>query len=344
MPFCSRSFINFEIFSHLAILSLNRPKAYNALDFETIQTIHQLLKNWQEDPSIQLIILRSEMDKVFCAGGDIKAVYQNQNDTDYARIFFRLKYDLNAILYNYPKPIIALINGLTLGGGMGLSMHATYRVVNENALLGMPETTIGFFPDVGSGYFYNKLPAPLGLYLALTGTLVAPAEALMTGLASHYIPCRKWGDLITDLKECSDKITIENCLERYHEPKEISSSFPFLDVINECFDARSVEEIFECLKKHPSQFAKGCYETLLTKSPTSLKVTFRKFKQNKGWSLQDVLTQDFALSQNFMKHPDPIEGIRAQVIDKDKCPKWTPSSLKEVTEEMVDSFFYSPKA
>lgn len=333
------SFLNFEISHPLAILTLNRPKAYNALDLSMIQSIHMHLKKWQEDPSIQFIILRSALENVFCAGGDIKAVYQNQNDAHYVRTFFQLEYALNAIIYNYPKPIIALINGLTLGGGMGLSMHATYRVVNENASLGMPETTIGFFPDVGAGYFYNKLPEPLGLYLALTGTLVSPTQALGARLASHYVPSVKWEELVNDLKECSDKTSIERCLEKHHEPKDFSSDFPFVNVINECFNAGSVEEIFARLKKHPSQFAKDCYEKLLTKSPTSLKVTFKKFKQNKGWSLQEVLKQDFALSQNFIRHPDPIEGIRAQVIDKDKFPKWSPSSLREVSEEIVEELF-----
>jgi enoyl-CoA hydratase len=338
------SFISASTYKKSATLILNRPKAYNALDLEMIQSIQEHLKKWKEDPFIQLIILGSGMDKVFCAGGDIKAVYQNQNNPNYVRTFFQLEYDLNAAIYNYPKPIIALVNGLTLGGGMGLSMHATYRVVNENALLGMPETTIGFFPDVGSGYFYNKLPQPLGLYLALTGSLVSPTEALMTGLASHYIPCSGWETLITDLKECRNKNDIEACLGKYHEPQEPSSAFPFLGIIQSCFDVKSVEEIFKRLENHPSQFAKDCYEKLLTKSPISLKVTFKKFKQNKGWPLKDVLTQDFALSQNFMKHPDLIEGISAQVIDKDKYPKWGPSDLEGVTEEMVDSFFYSPKA
>ncbi|MBY0281518.1 MAG: enoyl-CoA hydratase/isomerase family protein [Alphaproteobacteria bacterium] len=327
-----------------ATLTLNRPKAYNALNLDMIQSIHMSLKKWRDDPTVGFVILQSHIDRVFCAGGDIKAVYQNQHNTDYVRTFFQLEYELNAIIYHYPKPIISLINGLTLGGGMGLSMYSTYRVVNENALLGMPETTIGFFPDVGAGYFYNKLAEPLGLYLALTGTLLSPKEALMTGLASLYVSSSKWGSLINDLKECDDKDTIEHFLERYHEPQDFSSNFPFLDVINECFTARSVEEIFDRLKKHPSKFAKDCHQTLLTKSPTSLKVTFKKFKQNKGWSLQDVLRQDFLLSQNFIKHPDPIEGIRAQVIDKDKSPKWNPSTLKDVSNEMVNSFFYSPKA
>jgi enoyl-CoA hydratase len=279
-------FISASTHKKSAILTLNKPKTYNALDLEMIQTIHMYLKKWQQNPSIQFIILQSGMDKVFCAGGDIKAVYQNQNNADYVHRFFELEYNLNAVIYNYPKPIIALINGLTLGGGMGLSMHTTYRVVNENASLGMPETTIGFFPDVGAGYFYNKLPGPLALYLALTGTLISPSEGLMTGLASHYIPSAKWESLINDLKECGNKNEVERCLEKHHEPLDFSSNFPFLSVINECFNTESVEEIFEQLKKNPSQFAKDCYKTLLTKSPTSLKVTFKKFRQNRGWPLQ----------------------------------------------------------
>lgn len=333
------TFISESIERKSAILTLNRPKAYNAVDLEMLQTIHMELKKWQEDASIEFIILQSSMDNVFCAGGDIKAAYQKQNDPNYARTFFQLEYGLNAIISNYPKPIIALINGLTLGGGMGLAMHASHRIVNENALLGMPETTIGFFPDVGSGYFYNKLPEPLSLYLALTGSLISPSEAIITGLASHYVPSSKWQALKEGLKECRDKRGIEKCLERYHEPQNFARAFPFADVINECFSAKSIEEIFERLQSHASSFAKECYQKLLTKSPTSLKVTFKKFKQNRGWPLKTVLEEDFVLSQNFTRHPDMKEGIRAQVIDKDKSPKWTPSTLMEVTEEMVEGLF-----
>lgn len=339
MPILSSPFISSQISSQCNTLILNRPKAYNALDLEMIQTLRMHLNKLQEDEAIQFIILQSSMDTVFCAGGDIKAAYQKQNDPDYARIFFQLEYGLNAVIYNYPKPIIALINGLTLGGGMGLAMHASHRIVNENALLGMPETAIGFFPDVGSGYFYNKLPDPLGLYFALTGALIYPCEAMKTGLATHYISLSKWESLIQDLKECSNKIDIEKCFERYQEPQNFAQAFPFADVINECFSANSIEEILERLQNHSSPFAKECYQKLLTKSPTSLKVTFKKFKQNKGWSLKAVLEEDFALSQNFIHHPDMKEGIRAQIIDKDKSPKWNPSTLEEVTEEMVERLF-----
>lgn len=322
-----------------AILTLDRSKTYNALNLEMIQTFHMHLKQWQEDPSIQFIVLRSSMDTVFCADGDIKAAYQNQDDPLFAHTFFQLEYELNAIIAHYPKPIIAFINGLTLGGGMGLAMHASHRIVNENALLGMPETTIGFFPDVGSGYFYNKLPEPLSLYFALTGDLINPCEAIKTGLATHYISPSLGEGLLNDLKDCGNKSEMEKCLGKYHEPQDLSLAFPYLDIIEECFSAKSVEEILERLQNRSSPFANECHQKLLTKSPTSLKVTFKKFKQNRGWPLKAVLEQDFALSQNFIHHPDMKEGIRAQIIDKDKSPKWNPSRLEEVTDEMVGGLF-----
>lgn len=332
-------FISSSIQDKNVILTLNRPKAYNALDLEMVEMLRMRLKEWQQDPAIQFIILQSSMDTVFCAGGDIKAAYQKQNDPNYTHTFFPVEYELNGVISNYPKPIIALINGLTLGGGMGLTIHASHRIINENALLGMPETTIGFFPDVGCGYFYNKLPEPLGLYFALTGDLINPCEAIKTGLATHYVPSSKWEFLRNSLKECNDKIDIEKCLGQYHEAQDLSLAFPYFDAIEKFFSAKSVEEILERLKNHPSSFAQECHQKLITKSPTSLKVTFKKFKQNKGWPLKAVLEQDFALSQNFIHHPDMKEGIRAQIIDKDKSPKWNPSTLEDVTEEMVERLF-----
>lgn len=340
----STSFISQSVYKKTLTISLTRPAAYNALNWEMIRAIQERLKQAQSDPSVQIIILQSMVDKIFCAGGDVKAIYQNQSNPNYTRAFFKSEYALNGLIGSFSKPIIALVNGLTLGGGMGISMPAQYRVANENTLLGMPETTIGFFPDVGAGYFYNKLSQHLALYLALTGTLLSPTEALISGLVSHYVSSSKWEDLICDLKECENRIGIENCLKIYHEPQELSQSFSCIDVIEACFSAQSVEDVLTQLESHPSLFAKNCHEKLITKSPTSLKVTFKKIKQNRTWSLKDVLDQDFTLSQNFVHHPDFMEGIRAQVVDKDRSPRWNPSELQGVTQEMISKLFYSPKA
>ena len=322
----------------LLTITLNRPEVYNALNLELTRSITDALEQALKNPDIKTILIRSSMDKVFCAGGDVKAAYyaKTEGNKSYAEEFFRAEYQLNYLISTYPKPIIALINGLTLGGGMGLAMHAKYRVVNEFAQLGMPETTIGFFTDVGAGHFYKKLPLSLNLYFSLTGETLDYHQALSYGLATHFVPKDEEADFV--LSSSDFTLSSSHLLRGSLDPRNKSED-DNIDIINTCFKDDSIEAIFERLQEHPSTFAKECLNLLFKKSPTSLKVVFELIKRSKKLSLKEILEQDFILSQNFMNHPDCMEGVRAQVIDKDKNPKWNPDDLKSVTDEMVAQFF-----
>jgi enoyl-CoA hydratase len=320
---------------------LNHPKAYNALNLEMIVGIMNLLESYQDSSDVKAIIIRSSMNNIFCAGGDIKAAYYAKIDGNIAYLenFFKTEYRLNHLISTYQKPIFILINGLTLGGGMGLAMHAKYRVANEHAQLGMPETTIGFFTDVGAGHFYQKLPPPLNFYFSLTGATLDYNQALQYGLATHFVSKLQEEALLKDLELCQNENEIVTCLNQYHQmPPPVVPTLD-IDIIDACFKDDSIEAIFERLKEHPSDFAQETLNLLLKKSPTSLKVVFELIKRSRMLSLKEILEQDFTLSQNFMNNPDCIEGIRAQIIDKDKNPKWAPGKFSQVTDEAVSKFF-----
>ncbi len=327
--------------SPISQITLSRPSAYNALNLDTINKIISELEKAKNSPDIKALLIRSSMDKVFCAGGDVKAAYyaKKENDMAYPEIFFKAEYQLNYLIATYPKPIIALINGLTLGGGMGLAMHAKYRVINEYAQLGMPETTIGFFTDVGAGYFYKNLPLSLNLYFSLTGNSLDCNQVLQYNLATHFVPKEQEKALLQDLSLCQTENEIVACLNKYHQTPPLMTSAINRDVVDACFKDDSIEAIFKRLKEHPSDFAQECLNLLLKKSPTSLKVVFELIKRSQKLSLKGILEQDFILSQNFMDNPDCMEGVRAQVIDKDKNPKWNPTKLSDVTDETVSKFF-----
>lgn len=325
------------------IITLNRPEAYNALNYNMVCAITDCLKNWQSNKDIALVTINSASEKIFCAGGDIRAAYYAMHQSEYAELkaYFIKEYSNIYNIASYPKPILAFINGLTFGGGMGLAMHAHYRIVNEDARLGMPETTIGFFPDIGAGYFYNKLQPSLGLYLALTGDLIGPQLAIELGLASHFVTSSRWQALRKDVEQCRSKVAIEACLKHYaSSPQPNTSKLP-VKAIEECFNASSIEEILAKLENHHDPYTKTWRNTLLQKSPTSLKVTFEMMKRSQTMTLKEVIQQDLILSQNFINHPDFAEGIRAQLIDKDRNPKWSPNTLKDINSEMVERFFLS---
>ncbi len=286
----------------LLTITLNRPEVYNALNLELTRSITDALEQALKNPDIKTILIRSSMDKVFCAGGDVKAAYyaQTEGNKSYTEEFFRAEYQLNYLISTYPKPIITLINGLTLGGGMGLAMHAKYRIVNEQAQLGMPETTIGFFTDVGAGHFYKKLPISLNLYFSLTGETLDYHQALSYGLATHFIHKEREEDLLKELEVCQSDRALSSSNSTLSSSDLFRGSLQSpdprnkseddnIDIINTCFKDDSIEAIFERLQEHPSTFAKECLNLLFKKSPTSLKVVFELIKRSKKLSLKTLV-------------------------------------------------------
>lgn len=332
-----------------AVITMNRPKALNALNLNMARQIYQQLKLWEEDPDTFLVIIKGSGGKAFCAGGDILAVTNAGKSGDrLAQDFFREEYILNNAIGTYRKPYIAFIDGITMGGGVGLSVHGHFRVASEKTLFAMPETAIGLFPDVGGGYFLPRLPGKLGLYIALTGFRLKGRDVQKAGIATHFVESEKIPSLekdLTCLKEPTKKDVAE-VLDTYQTKSTEDEEKPFilaehLDKINSLFTANNVEEIIENLKKDGSSFAQQQLQTLSKMSPTSLKITFRQLKNGSSLTLQEVLTMEYRLSQACMRGHDFYEGVRAVLIDKDQNPKWKPERLEDVTNEYLDSCFAS---
>ncbi|KAM7153145.1 3-hydroxyisobutyryl-CoA hydrolase, mitochondrial isoform 1-T1 [Macrochelys suwanniensis] len=331
------------------VITMNRPKALNALNLSMIRQIYPQLKTWERDPETFLIIIKGTGGKAFCAGGDIRAITDAGKVGDrLAQDFFREEYILNNAVGTCQKPYVALIDGITMGGGVGLSVHGHFRVATEKTLFAMPETAIGLFPDVGGGYFLPRLSGKIGYYLALTGFRLKGRDLQKAGIATHFVESEKLPALEEDLMalKSPSKENVADVLNSYHMKCKIDQEKQFvldehMDKINSLFSANSMEKIIQNLKQDGSPFALKQLETINKMSPTSLKMTLRQLREGASMTLQDVLTMEYRLSQACMSGHDFYEGVRAVLIDKDQVPKWKPATLEEVTDEFVDSCFKS---
>ncbi|XP_030309812.1 3-hydroxyisobutyryl-CoA hydrolase, mitochondrial isoform X1 [Calypte anna] len=329
------------------VITLNRPKVLNALNISMSQQIYSQLKTWEQDPETFLIIIKGSGGKAFCAGGDIKAISDAGKAGDrLAQDFFRQEYVLNNAIGTYRKPYVALIDGITMGGGVGLSVHGHFRVTTEKTLFAMPETAIGLFPDVGGGYFLPRLSGKIGFYLGLTGARLKGRDVLKAGIATHFVEAEKLPALEKDLiaLKSPSKENIADLLNSYHVKSKVDQEKEFvldehMEKINSIFSANSMEEIVKRLKQDGSPFATKQLETLNKMSPTSLKITLRQLREGASMSLQEVLTMEYGLSQACMQGHDFYEGVRAVLIDKDHSPRWKPAALEEVSDEFVDNCF-----
>ncbi|XP_003217467.1 3-hydroxyisobutyryl-CoA hydrolase, mitochondrial [Anolis carolinensis] len=331
------------------VITMNRPKALNALNLSMVRQIYPQLKKWEQDPDTFLIIIKGAGEKAFCAGGDIRAVSESRRSGDrVAQDFFREEYTLNNAIGTCKKPYVALIGGITMGGGVGMSVHGHFRVATEKTLFAMPETALGLFPDVGGGYFLPRLSGKLGFYLALTGFRLKGRDVQKAGVATHFIEAEKVAALEKDLTELKSpsKENVGEILDLYHKKCKLDQEKEFIlaehmDKINSLFSANSMEEIIQKLKKDGSPFALKQLETISKMSPTSLKMTFRQLREGASMNLQEVLVMEYRLSQACMRGHDFYEGVRTVLIDRDQSPKWKPATLEEVTDEFLDSCFQS---
>lgn len=331
------------------VITLNRPKFLNALNLSMIRQIYPQLKKWEQDPETSLIIIKGTGEKAFCAGGDIRAVSEAaKNSQKFSQDFFREEYMLNNAIESCKKPYVAFIHGITMGGGVGLSVHGQFRVATEKCLFAMPETAIGLFPDVGGGYFLPRLQGKLGYFLALTGYRLKGRDVFKAGIATHFVDFEKLGTLeeeLINLKSPS-KENIAGVLEAYHTKFKIDQDKPFIleehmDKINSCFSANTVEQVIENLRQDGSPFALEQLKVINKMSPTSLKITLRQLIEGSAKTLPEVLTMEYRLSQACMAAHDFHEGVRAVLIDKDHSPKWKPADLKEVTDDDLKNYFKS---
>lgn len=339
----------FETKGPLGLITLNRPQALNALSLGMIRAIGPQLDAWEADPGVGAVVIQGAGDRAFCAGGDVRAVYEagleaKRDGTDLTGMtadFFREEYVLNHRIHTFPKPYIALVDGIAMGGGVGLSTHGAYRVVTERLMVAMPETGIGLFPDVGGGWFLTRYPGELGTYFGLTGARGTAAEAMMTGYATHHVPSGRVPALIDALAQTDLAVpeALEAVLDRFHGDPGPSPLAAHRALIDRCFAADRVEEIVSRLTAEGGGFATTTAETLGRMSPTSLKITLAQLRRCAGLSYSDVVTIEYRMSQACMAGHDFYEGIRAVLVDKDKAPHWVPNSLAEVDADLVDRHF-----
>jgi len=332
---------------------MNRPAALNALSLEMIRMFAAGLERWRNDRTVKAIFISGAGGKAFCAGGDVKSSYrtgmayrQGEADIRVVSLFFREEYQLNRQLFNYEKPLLAFMNGITMGGGFGIAGPCRYRIACENTVFAMPETAIGFFPDVGSTYFLNRAPGEAGTCLALTGGSIGPADMLYCGFATHYIPMARQAECHEMLHKVINKgktadldSDINDVLGKFHVKPDAGDLEKNRAVIDKCFSSNKVEPILEALRAHTSPWARGQADIIASRSPVSLKVSLSHLRMAKTMDFDQITAQDFILAQHFMQGHDFYEGVRAVLVDKDRQPKWAPASLEEITQTMVQEYF-----
>ncbi|MEM7739596.1 MAG: enoyl-CoA hydratase/isomerase family protein [Pseudomonadota bacterium] len=315
-------------------ITLNRPKALHALNFAMCTTITTALLAWRNDPDVDVVVVdHAEGTRGFCAGGDVLFLAESGRDDGRAGAeFFALEYRLNTLIKEYPKPYVALMDGVTMGGGVGISVHGTHRVATERTVFAMPEAGIGLAPDVGGGYFLSRLDGELGMWLALSGARLKGQDVLAAGIATHFMSSDELAGLVEAL--CAEGIA---ALPPPTGPVEASYE-PHRAEIDRAFSAGSVEEIIDRLQAG-SEWAKGAAHEMAAKSPLTMKVAHRQLRLGKEQTFRDVMAMEFRICTRMIKTPNFQEGVRAVLVDRDNNPAWSPSALDDIDHQAVSIFF-----
>lgn len=328
----------------LGHITLTRPEALNALNLDMVRAMAAALGSWKEDPAVKAVVVDGAGDKAFCAGGDIRMLVDSGRAGDGAgRTFWAEEYALNTMIKRFAKPYIAVMDGVTMGGGVGISVHGAFRIATERTLFAMPETGIGFYPDVGGTYFLPRLPGKLGVFMGLTGARLSGADAYALGLATHYIASKEIPSVIAGLADAvldDDGVGVEEILHAHETDPGDSPLATQLDAINRLFAGDSVGHIGAALAADGGEWATKQLAILGKKSPTSLHVTLKALQAGEAMEFEDAMARELALSVRFLDAgSDFYEGVRAVIIDKDHAPRWSPSTIDEVAPETVDRFF-----
>jgi enoyl-CoA hydratase len=338
-PAASRLLVRAE--GSVGRITLNRPEAINAVDHGMIRGIAEALDAWEDHPDIRLVLLDGAGDRGFCAGGDVRTLREQilAGDAEAAMGFFRDEYALNARIAEYPKQVVAFADGVTMGGGIGLAGHAAVRIVTERSRLAMPETRIGFTPDVGGSWLLARAPGRLGEYLALTGGTMDAADAIHAGFADHLVPADRLDDVRHALVTRADPDTPTEIAMLFDETPEPSRLAAAQHWIDEAFAADTVAEIISRLRETPEPDAAATADLLETQAPTALTVTLAAVRSARALpGLRAALAQEYALVEWFGRtQPDLVEGIRAQLVDKDRTPRWQPGRLEDVPADIADT-------
>lgn len=336
MDFGGGDEIRFERVGKAGVVTLSRPKALNSLTHGMVRALFRALEAWRSDPEIAVVLVKGE-GRAFCAGGDILKVYEDGLKGTRDVEFFADEYRLNAAIPRFPKPYVALLNGITMGGGVGVSAHGSHRVVTENAIVAMPEVGIGFFPDVGGSHFLPRLRGSYGLYMALTGNRVRQGDALATGLATHAVASSDLDSITGEICETGDPDAI---LENYRRNPSPETPEDRMAAIRQFFSGDSLDDMLSALSDARSQaFADEWLRTIGTRSPTSLKVAFRALRLGASMSMDECMRMEFRIVNRMLANRDFYEGIRAAIIDKGSAPEWSPATLEEVEDSMIDAYF-----
>lgn len=326
-----------EVDGSVGLITLNRPKAINSLNQQMVDALAAILADWADDDAVRAVLLSGAGERGLCAGGDVVSIYHSaRKDGVEARRFWRDEYLLNAQIAEFPKPYVAVMDGIVMGGGVGVSAHANTRVVTDTSKIAMPEVGIGFIPDVGGVYLLSRAPGGLGLHAALTGAPFSGADAIAMGFADHYLP---HGD-VEAFRRAVVADGVANALAKYAVEPPPSELAAQRDWIDDCFAGDTVEDIVAALRGHDAGPANNAAKLIATRSPIALSVTLEAVRRAATLrTLKDVLVQDYRVSSASLRSHDLVEGIRAQLIDKDRNPKWSPAQLAAVTAADVEAYF-----
>jgi enoyl-CoA hydratase len=338
----------------IATVTLNRPRALNAFTLDMYRRFDPMLRAWADDPAVQAVLIRGAEGRAFCAGGDIRAIYEAglgiSGERSLTSDFFREEYQLIRRIHRYPKPYIAIMDGITMGGGAGVSVNGAFRIATEQTMFAMPETGIGLFPDVGATRFLNLCPGQIGRYLGLSGVRLGPGDALACGFATHFVRRDRIPALVGALARVTwrpgrQMSQVDEVLAAFRTPLGEPPLTGLRGVIDRCFAADTVEGIVGTLAAERAvggregEWAEEVRNELLTKSPTSLKITLHQLAMGLGLDIEAALTLEYRLTQHVMRGHDFYEGVRAALVDRDQKPRWQPATLAEITDAMVNAHF-----
>lgn len=329
----------------LATIRLNRPMVLNALGPEQFPAIHRHLAAWRDDPAVGAVVVEGAGGRAFCAGGDIRAVWENRRRGDHAsnRALFRAEYTLDRLIHRYPKPYVALLDGIVMGGGAGISVNGAFQVATERTLFAMPEAAIGFFPDVGATHFLGRCPGRIGLYLGLTGARLQAADLLWCGLVSHHVPSIRLTELKAALAQaaaaCDPQRAVQEALAAAAEPPPTGWLREAAPAIDTCFGGATIADVMAAVSVHPAPWAQEAARRMQAASPTSLAVIFRQLVEGRRLGFEQVMAREYRMACAFLAGGDFYEGIRAAVVDKDWKAGWCPGTLAEVDGASVDHYF-----
>jgi enoyl-CoA hydratase/carnithine racemase len=340
MDFGGGDEIRFERLGRAGIVTLTRPDALNALTHRMVRALSAALSAWAVDSRVDVVIVKAE-GRAFCAGGDLKHVYRAWQEGERLTDFFADEYRLNVQIDRFPKPYVSLIDGICMGGGIGISAHGSHRVATENAIFAMPEVAIGFFPDVGGSYLLSNLGGSVGMYMGLTGNRIGQGDALWCGVATHTVWAAHLPALVEEIADSGDPGTE---LREFFRNVPRAASDAQVQSIARHFSKTSLHSVVASLERAAGDdaFAADTLATLRKRSPTSLHVTFRAITSGSPMSLADCMTMEFRILNRMLESHDLYEGIRAALVEKDSAPDWKPSRIEDVEQAAVESYFVSP--